>query len=109
MAYLWCNTPILNAFLPKAEEYFDQYDNEDKLNGAGIGSIQYGTAYDPLLTIINAAKGTNELKYNWEDLGINNAAGIAVYGAGLTLDSFRATGATGYFGGTIYADGALNN
>ena len=102
------NTPILNAFLPKAEEYFDQYDNEDKLNGAGIGSIQYGTAYDPLLTIINAAKGTNELKYNWEDLGINNAAGIAVYGAGLTLDSFRATGATGYFGGTIYADGALN-
>ena len=102
------NTPILNAFLPKAEEYFDQYDDEDKLNGAGIGSIQYGTAYDPLLTIINAAKGTNELKYNWEDLGINNAAGIAVYGAGLTLDSFRATGATGYFGGTIYADGALN-
>lgn len=102
------NTPILNAFLPKAEEYFDQYDDEDKLNGAGIGSIQYGTAYDPLLTIINAAKGTNELKYNWEDLGINNAAGIAVYGAGLTLDSFMATGATGYFGGTIYADGALN-
>ena len=102
------NTPILNAFLPKAEEYFDQYDDKDKLNGAGIGSIQYGTAYDPLLTIINAAKGTNELKYNWEDLGINNAAGIAVYGAGLTLDSFRATGATGYFGGTIYADGALN-
>lgn len=102
------NTPILNAFLPKAEEYFDQYDDKDELNGAGIGSIQYGTAYDPLLTIINAAIGTNELKYNWEDLGINNAAGIAVYGAGLTLDSFRATGATGYFGGTIYADGALN-
>lgn len=102
------NTPILNAFLPKAEEYFDQYDDKNKLNGAGIDSIQYGTAYDPLLTIINAAIGTNELKYNWEDLGINNAAGIAVYGAGLTLDSFKATGATGYFGGTIYADGALN-
>ena len=98
------NTPILNAFLPNAEDYFD----DKNLSNEGIGSIQYGTAYDPLLTIINAAKGTNELKYNWEDLGINNAAGIAVYGAGLTLDSFRATGATGYFGGTIYADGALN-
>lgn len=97
------NTPILNAFLPNSEDYFSNSENM-----AGIGSIQYGTAYDPLLTIINAAKGTNELKYNWEDLGINNAAGIAVYGAGLTLDSFMATGATGYFGGTIYADGALN-
>lgn len=102
------NTPILNAFLPKAEEYFDQYDNKDTLNGAGIGSIQYGTAYDPLLTIINAASGTNKLEYDWEKLGINNAAGIAVYGADLTLDGFRATGATGYFGGTIYADGTLN-
>ena len=102
------NTPILNAFLPNAEDYFDQYDNKDKLNGAGIGSIQYGTAYDPLLTIINAASGTNKLEYDWEKLGINNAAGIAVYGADLTLDGFRATGATGYFGGTIYADGTLN-
>lgn len=101
------NTPILNAFLPKAEDYFSgESGKTDTMEG--ITSIQYGTAYDPLLTIINAAKGTNELKYNWEDLGINNAAGIAVYGAGLTLDSFRATGATGYFGGTIYADGALN-
>lgn len=97
------NTPILNAFLPDAEGYFSQDENM-----AGIGSIQYGTAYDPLLTIINAASGTNKLEYDWEKLGINNAAGIAVYGADLTLDGFRATGATGYFGGTIYADGTLN-
>lgn len=102
------NTPILNAFLPNAEDYFDQYNDKDKLKDAGIGSIQYGTAYDPLLTIINAASGTNKLEYDWEKLGINNAAGIAVYGADLTLDGFRATGATGYFGGTIYADGTLN-
>lgn len=102
------NTPILNAFLPKAEEYFDQYDDEDKLNSAGIGSIQYGTAYDPLLTIIKANGQKDNLSYSWEDLGINNAAGIAVYGAGLTLGDFKATGGSGYFGGTIYADGALN-
>ena len=96
------NTPILNAFLPNAEDYFSQSGNM-----GGIDKIQYGTAYDPLLTIINAESGTTDLSYNWSDLGINNAAGIAVYGAGLTLSGFEATGGTGYFGGTVYADGAL--
>lgn len=98
------NTPILNAFLPKAEDYF--YDKN--LSNEGIGSIQYGTAYDPLLTIIKANGQKENLSYNWQDLGINNAAGIAVYGAGLTLGDFKATGGSGYFGGTIYADGTLN-
>lgn len=100
------NTPILNAFLPDSEKYFSGESGE-KDPMKGISSIQYGTAYDPLLTIIKAA-GTGDLSYNWKDLGITNAAGIAVYGAGLTLDNFKAYGATGYFGGTIYADGALN-
>lgn len=108
------NTPILNAFLPKAEEYFDQYDDKYKLNGAGIGSIQYGTAYDPLLTIIKADdkyltdNNLTELTYDWSALGISNAAGLVVYGAGLTLDNVNTSGGSGYFGGTIYADGALN-
>lgn len=97
------NTPILNAFLPDAEGYFSQ-----KGNMAGIGSIQYGTAYDPLLTIINAANDTNQLKYEWDKLGISNAAGLVVYGAGLTLDNVNTSSGSGYFGGTIYADGALN-
>lgn len=102
------STPILNAFLPNAEDYFDQYTDDNSLNGAGIGSIQYGTAYDPLLTIINAANGTTSLTFNWQDLGINNDAGLAVYGAGLTLNDFMSTGGSGYFGGLIYSDGALN-
>ncbi len=102
------STPILNAFLPNAEDYFDQYTDDDSLNGAGIGSIQYGTAYDPLLTIVNAAKDTANLTFNWQDLGINNDAGLAVYGAGLTLNDFMSTGGSGYFGGLIYSDGALN-
>lgn len=102
------STPILNAFLPNAEDYFDQYTDDVSLNGAGIGSIQYGTAYDPLLTIINAAKDTASLTFNWQDLGINNDAGLAVYGAGLTLNDFMSTGGSGYFGGLIYSDGALN-
>lgn len=103
------STPILNAFLPNAKDYFDK-QTESGLSEAGIDSIQFGTAYDPLLTIIKANEtGTqNGLNFNWQDLGINNDAGIAVYGAGLTLDDFKATGGSGYFGGLIYSDGALN-
>lgn len=101
------STPILNAFLPNTEDYFDQYESDDALKGAGISSIQYGTAYDPLLTIINAADTTQNLTFDWLELGANNAAGIAVYGAGLTLNDFMATGGSGYFGGMIYSDGAL--
>lgn len=95
------STPILNAFLPNAEDYFSTTDGA--MNG--IDSIQYGTAYDPLLTIINANK---DLSFNWQDLGINNDAGLAVYGAGLTLNDFMSTGGSGYFAGLIYSDGALN-
>lgn len=97
------NTPILNAFLPDAEGYFSKDGNM-----AGIGSIQYGTAYDPLLTIIKANGNKADLTYNWSDLGISNAAGLVVYGAGLTLNKVNTSGGSGYFGGTIYADGALN-
>lgn len=96
-------TPILNAFLPDTENYFSKTENM-----SGISSIQYGTAYDPLLTIINAANETNNLSYNWSDLGISNAAGIAVYGAGLTLENVNTSGSSsGYYGGLIYSDGVL--
>ena len=107
-AWRWYDnsTPILNAFLPHSEDYF----SENNADLSGIESIQYGTAYDPLLTIIkaNQTEAQNGLNFNWQDLGINNDAGIAVYGAGLTLDDFRATGGSGYFSGLIYSDGALN-
>lgn len=96
--------PILNAFLPNTENYFSTTDGA--MNG--IASIQYGTAYDPLLTIINAADTTQNLNFDWQKLGVNNAAGIAVYDAGLTLNNFKATGGSGYFGGMIYSDGALS-
>ena len=101
------NTPILNAFLPDSEKYFS---NGLKDNGGEfIGTIQYGTAYDPLLTIINTNR---DLAFNFgtgtNELSISNAAGIAVYGGGLTFNNFDSSSGTGYFGGTIYADGALN-
>lgn len=98
--------PILNAFLPNTEKYFsDKTDEKEPMKG--IASIQYGTAYDPLLTIINAKQDTKNLTFDWQELGASNAAGIAVYGANLTLNDFMATGGSGYFGGLIYSDGAL--
>lgn len=98
--------PILNAFLPNTEKYFsDRTDGKEPMKG--IASIQYGTAYDPLLTIINAKQDTKNLTFDWQELGASNAAGIAVYGANLTLNDFMATGGSGYFGGLIYSDGAL--
>lgn len=92
-------TPILNEFTPNSKEYFYNHNDIE-----GITNIQYGTAYNPLLTIIEASK---DLSFDWQDLGINNDAGLAVYGAGVTLDNFKATGGTGYYGGLIYADGNL--
>lgn len=92
-------TPILNEYLPNSKKYFGEPNKID-----GITKIQYGTAYNPLLTIIEASK---DLSFDWQQLGINNDAGLAVYGAGVTLDNFKATGGTGYYGGTIYADGNL--
>lgn len=97
-------TPILNAYLPNSEKYFGAVDNYHKGHESGIDSIQYGTAYNPLLTIIDASE---DLSFDWQKLGINNDAGLAVYGAGVTLDNFKATGGTGYYGGLIYADGSL--
>ncbi len=97
-------TPILNAFLPNAEDYFS--GETGAVNPMeGISSIQYGTAYDPLLTII---KANEDLTFDWGALGIQNDGGLAVYNAGLTLTDFKANGGTGYFGGIIYADEALN-
>lgn len=103
-------TPILNAFLPNAEQYFGDL-NDEELLGLGIAydGIQYGTAANPLLTIITAAKkddGTyKDVELNWNDLGSSGNASLAVYGGGLTLNEFG-TGA-GYYRGTLYADGAL--
>lgn len=101
------NTPILNAFLPDSEKYFEN-DLKDN-TGAFTGTIQYGTAYDPLLTIINTDR---DLVFNFgttdNKLSITNAAGLAVYGGGVTLNNFTTSSGSGYFGGTIYADGALN-
>ena len=96
-------TPILNAFLPNSEGYFSGKD----LGGLNIDSVQYGTAANPLLTIINAkGNGSETVTLDWKTLGSSGNASFAVYNGGLTLNSFGTE--TGYYRGTIYADGALN-
>lgn len=96
--------PILNAFLPGSHDYFSKDDNWKKFTEAGGTSIQYGTAYDPLLTIIHTNK---DLTFDWANMNLKNNGALAVYGGGLTLNGVHVTNSTGIYGGTIYADGKL--
>ncbi len=96
--------PILNAFLPGSHDYFSKEDNWKNFIDAGGTSIQYGTAYDPLLTIIHTSK---DLTFDWANMNLKNNGALAVYGGGLTLNGVHVTNSTGIFGGTIYADGKL--
>lgn len=108
--------PMLNAFLSGSHKYFSDDSNWQKFmennNGA---NVQYGTAYDPLLTIINTKK---DLSFNWSDMDLKNNGSLAVFGlpnAGntlrytpnLTLNNVEITNSTHIFGGTIYSDGLL--
>ena len=94
--------PILNAFTPSAEGFFAGNKTEmEKLD-----KIQYGTAYNPLLTIITANQQNSTLTYDWKKLNASNNSSFAVYNAGLTIENFYNKG--NYFGGTIYSDGALS-
>lgn len=96
--------PILNAFLPGSHDYFSNADNWKNFTEAGGISIQYGTAYDPLLTIIHT---NQDLTFDWANMNLKNNGALAVYGGGLTLNGVHVTNSTGIFGGTIYSDGKL--
>ena len=101
-------TPILNAFMPESSDYLNA--NSSSLWGdLNIDSVQYGTAYDPLLTIINAQDSKKNVNLDWQKLGIYGDGGLAVYDSGLTLNNFKNSDkGVGLFGGIIYSDGALN-
>lgn len=108
--------PILNAFLSGSHNYFSQESNWQKFIKDNKGAnVQYGTAYDPLLTIINTKK---DLSFNWSDMDLKNNGSLAVFGLpnadntlrytpGLTLNNVEITNSTHVFGGTIYSDGLL--
>ncbi len=96
--------PILNDFRPYASEHLE---GDDFKNNYGNVGVQYGTAYNPLLTILDATDTEiKSITLAWDDLNIAGAGGLAVYGADLTLTNFTQD-AGSYFGGTIFTDGKL--
>ena len=108
--------PILNAFQSGSHKYFSQDSNwQEFIKDNDGANVQYGTAYDPLLTIINTKK---DLSFNWSDMDLKNNGSLAVFGLhdkgtnlnytpGLTLNNVEITNSTHIFGGTIYSDGLL--
>lgn len=108
--------PMLNAFLSGSHNYFSQESNWHEFIKDNEGAnVQYGTAYDPLLTIINTKK---DLTFSWSDMDLKNNGSLAVFGLhdngtnlkytpGLTLNNVEITNSTHIFGGTIYSDGLL--
>lgn len=108
--------PMLNAFLSGSHKYFSDDSNWQAFMKDNEGAkVQYGTAYDPLLTIINTKK---DLSFNWSDMDLKNNGSLAVFGLhddgknlnytpGLTLNNVEITNSTHIFGGTIYSDGVL--
>lgn len=108
--------PMLNAFLSGSHKYFSDDSNWQAFMKDNEGAnVQYGTAYDPLLTIIKTKK---DLSFNWSDMDLKNNGSLAVFGLhdagtnlnytpGLTLNNVEITNSTHIFGGTIYSDGLL--
>lgn len=86
-------TPILNAFTPNSKKYFGNDSN-----------VQYGTAYNPLLTIITG--NGDPIEIDWRKAGITGMAGLVVNGSDLVINNVNSTGNTLY-SGTIYTDGDL--
>lgn len=94
-------TPILNAFTPNSQGYVDENIVGDGSNGI---TVQYGTAYNPLLTIING--NGSIINFDWSEAGITGMAGLVVNGSDLVINNVNSTGNTLY-SGTIYTDRAL--
>lgn len=89
-------TPILNAFTPDAKDYVDKnIDVNDDIK------VQYGTAYNPLLTIITGNGST--IDFDWSQAGITGMAGLVVNGSDLVINNMSSSGNTLY-SGTIYTD-----
>lgn len=95
--------PMLNAFLPDTEAYFSKHGLTDS-KGNALSSVQYGTEYDPNLTII---KTENDLSFDWNALNLGGDSRIAVYGGGLTLTDVDTVSKTAYFNGNIDSTGNL--
>lgn len=94
--------PILNAFVSSAAGNETQWRKDTNIN-----DIQYGNAYDPLRTIITSKDKNTPVTINWQDMGLGRNESLAVLNSGLTLNNFANANAKTYYGGLIFADGAL--
>lgn len=104
-------TPILDCFRPAAVDYFGRADQAGKDNFAtrrkGIDYIQYGTAYNPFMTIMYAQDGKQNIKLDFGEIGVSSKGGFAVYNGGLSITNFG-TNENQMFNGAIYSDGDLS-
>lgn len=89
-------TPILNAFLPDWYEY--------NSNGITGGTIQLGTADNPLNTIITA--NNNNIDIDWRGIGAGRNDSFTVNNGGLSINNF--TTGSNYYGGEIISSGDLS-
>ena len=90
--------PILNAFTPNTAK--------DQSWNTGNWEVQFGTAANPLLTIINS-KGA-DISLSWEKLGLSGAGSLALYGGGnLTLTDFGSKLGR-YYNGILFSEGDLS-
>ena len=99
-------TPILDCFRPAAAKYFGTSDAPQ--NRDGIDYIQYGTAYNPFMTIMYANDNRKEpIKLDFGNIGVSSKGGFAVYNGGLSITNFGTT-ENQMFNGVIYSDGDLS-
>ena len=88
--------PILYAFTPDSAKHETEWNTNEY-------NVQYGTAANPLLTII---KDSGDVQLNWDKLHISGAGGLAVYDGNLTINNFS-TQMGRYYNGIIFSDGNL--
>lgn len=105
-------TPILDCFRPAAVEYFGRAEQANEGDFAarrdGIDYIQYGTAYNPFMTIMYANDNrTKPIQLDFGDIGVSSKGGFAVYNGGLSITNFGTSG-NQMFNGVIYSDGDLS-
>ena len=93
------NLPILNAYTPESAKDTSWQKSE-------IESVQYGTAANPLLTIVTLKDDAEGVALDWDKLNIFDIGSLAVYGGDLTLNNFHTDFGRNY-NGTIFSAGDL--
>ncbi len=105
-------TPILDCFLPAAADYFGRADQQNnpayQPRRDGLEYIQYGTAYDPFMTVMYAKDGvTKPIELDFGYIDVSAKGGFALYNGSLNITNFG-TKRNEMYNGTIYSDGDLS-